>query len=115
MRILVVSDFSGRPVAERPPLAKRPTHKVDVDTLDAVMQRIGPRLRMAADEIALRSIDDFHPDALFRRAALFEALRRTRENRHRAAWRSPRISVGSSVSLQRPPRHPSRQPAVSKR
>jgi type VI secretion system protein ImpC len=80
MRLLVLGDFSGRPVAERPPLATRPTHKVDVDTLDAVMQRIGPRLQIAADQIALRSIDDFHPDALFGRAAVFEALRRTRTN-----------------------------------
>src|SRR5262245_42109469 len=80
MRILVLGDFSGRPAGERPPLATRPTHKVDVDTLDAVMQRIGPRLQMGADEIAFRSIDDFHPDALFRRAAVFEALRRTRTN-----------------------------------
>jgi type VI secretion system ImpC/EvpB family protein len=80
MRLLVLGDFSGRPAAERPPLATRPTHKVDVDTLGAVIQRIGPRLRMAAEEIALSSIDDFHPDALFRRAAVFEALRRTRTN-----------------------------------
>jgi len=80
MRLLLLGDFSGKPAAERPPLATRPTHKVDVDTLDAVMQRIGPRLQIGADEIALRSIDDFHPDGIFRRATVFEALRRTRTN-----------------------------------
>ena len=72
--------FSAKPAAERPPLGTRPTHMVDVDALDAVMQRIAPRVPTAADEIALSSIDDFHPDALFRRAAVFEALRRTRAN-----------------------------------
>ena len=33
MRLLVLGDFSGKPAAERPPLASRPTHRVDVDTL----------------------------------------------------------------------------------
>ena len=94
MRLLLLGDFSGKPAAERPPLAARPTHKVDVDTLDAVMQRIGPRLQIGADEIALRSIDDFHPDGIFRRATVFEALRRTRTN-------PPSSSVGVAEDLGR--------------
>ena len=94
MRLLLIGDFSGKAAAERPPLATRPTHKVDVDTLDAVMQRISPRLQMGADEIALRSIDDFHPDAVFRRATVFEALRRTRAN-------PPSSSEGASEDLGR--------------
>jgi hypothetical protein len=49
MRLLVIGDFSGSPVAERPPLASRPTHKVDLDTLDVVlMHASGTRLRMPA-------------------------------------------------------------------
>jgi type VI secretion system protein ImpC len=79
MRLLVIGDFSGKPPAERQPLATRPTHNVDVDTLDAVIQRIGPRLlRPSGGEIAFCSIDDFHPDSLFRRVDVFEALRRAR-------------------------------------
>jgi type VI secretion system protein ImpC len=79
MRLLVLGDFSGRPSAEPPPLATRPTHKVDVDTLNAVIQRISPRLlHPSAGEIAFHSIDDFHPDSLFRRLDVFEALRRQR-------------------------------------
>ena len=54
MRLLVIGDFSGRPVAERPPLSSRPTHKVDIDTLDAAMQRLGPRVRLQAGEIAFQ-------------------------------------------------------------
>ena len=80
MRLLVIGDFSGRPAAERPPLASRPTHKIDVDTLDVVMQRLGPRLQIAAHEIAFQRIDDFHPDALVTRLELFKALRQARTN-----------------------------------
>jgi type VI secretion system protein ImpC len=80
MRLLLIGDFSGRPVAERAPLSSRPTHKVDVDTLDAIMQRLGPRLRMPAGEITFQRIDDFHPDALFARVELFQALRHARTN-----------------------------------
>ena len=78
MRLLVIGDFSGSPVAERPPLASRPTHKVDLDTLDVVMKRLGPRVRMPAGEIAFHKIDDFHPDALFNRVGLFQVLRQAR-------------------------------------
>ena len=80
MRLLVIGDFSGRPVAERPPLAIRPTHKVDIDTLDGAMQRLGPRVRLQAGEIAFQRIDDFHPDALFTRVELFQTLRQARTN-----------------------------------
>ena len=34
MRLLILGDFSGAPMAERRPLAQRPTHAVDVDSLD---------------------------------------------------------------------------------
>jgi type VI secretion system protein ImpC len=43
-----------------------------------VVQRIGPRLLRPSGEIAFRSIDDFHPDSLFNRVDVFEALRRAR-------------------------------------
>lgn len=78
MRLLLIGDFSGRPVAERPPLSSRPTHKVDIDTLDAAMQRLAPRVRLPAGDIAFQRIDDFHPDALFNRLELFQTLRKAR-------------------------------------
>ena len=37
MRLLVLGDFRGDAVADRPPLANRPTLRVDVDSLEAVM------------------------------------------------------------------------------
>lgn len=94
MRLLVLGDFSGKPSADRPPLATRPTHKVDVDTLDAVIQRIGPRLLRPSGEIAFRSIDDFHPDSLFSRVGLFEALRHARTS-------PPPRTVGADDDLGR--------------
>jgi type VI secretion system ImpC/EvpB family protein len=80
MRLLLIGDFSGRPVAERPPLSSRPTHQVDIDTLDVAMQRLGPRVRLPVGEIAFHRIDDFHPDALFNRLELFQTLRQARTN-----------------------------------
>ncbi len=78
MRVLVVGDFSARPAAERRPLAERPTHRVDVDTLDTVMQKLGPHLAIAGSEIGFESLDDFHPDALFARVPVFASLRQMR-------------------------------------
>ena len=80
MRILVLGDFHGEPGADRPALDSRPTHRVDIDELDALMRRLAPRLRLASGEITFGEIDDFHPDRLYRRLTLFEALRQTRAN-----------------------------------
>jgi type VI secretion system protein ImpC len=76
MRLLVLGDFRG--TADRPPLAGRPTQQVDVDSLDDVMQRLAPRLNLAAGELQFRRIDDFHPDRLYDRLELFQALREKR-------------------------------------
>jgi type VI secretion system protein ImpC len=79
MRLLILGDFSARPTAERRPLAERPTHRVDVDSLDAVMQRLAPRLALAGTEIGFESLDDFHPDALFACVPVFASLRQMRQ------------------------------------
>jgi predicted component of type VI protein secretion system len=78
MRLLVLGDFSGKPAAERPPLATRPTQKVDLDNVDEVMRRWRPRVTVAAGEIPFEHIDDFHPDRLYARLDLFKALREAR-------------------------------------
>jgi type VI secretion system protein ImpC len=91
MRLVVVGDFSGAPAAERPPLASRPTHKIDLDNLDAVMRRLAPRVTLPSGgtalsrsggpgEVRFEQIDDFHPDRLYARLALFQALRHARAN-----------------------------------
>ena len=78
MRLLVLGDFSGKPTADRTPLAARSTQRVDIDNLDAVIRRIGPRLTLAAGEIEFEQIDDFHPDRLYARLGLFQGLRNAR-------------------------------------
>lgn len=78
MRLLVVGDFSARPAAERPALAERPTHRVDVDTLDDVIARLSPRIETVGGTVDFAQLDDFHPDALYRRLPVFDALRQAR-------------------------------------
>ena len=78
MRLLVLGDFRGDAVADRPPLANRPTLRVDVDSLEAVMRRLRPALTLPAGEIRFDEIDDFHPDRLYGRLDVFKALREKR-------------------------------------
>jgi len=79
MRLLLLGDFSGRPAADRPPLAGRATHKLDVDSFDAVIERIAPALRLDDDEIEFSELEHFHPDSLYTRVPLFTALRQMRQ------------------------------------
>ncbi|MEP7281389.1 MAG: type VI secretion system contractile sheath large subunit [Rubrivivax sp.] len=89
MRLLVMGDFSGLPAAERPPLATRPTHAVDVDSLDVVLRRLAPRAATAAGACRFESIDDFHPDALLQRLPTLAALRAQRDGPPPAAGEDP--------------------------
>lgn len=75
MRLLVLGDFSGRPAAERPPLAGRPTHAVDLDRLDKVLHRLSPSVNLAHGSVGFEQVDDFHPDRLHARLAVFASLR----------------------------------------
>jgi type VI secretion system protein ImpC len=78
MRLLLLGDFSGAPATERPPIAERPTHQVDVDTFTKVMLRLSPRVQTSAGDIVFRDLDHFHPDHLARLDA-FKTLREKRD------------------------------------
>lgn len=87
-RIAVIGDFSGRASRDAdesgPELTRRPAWRVDRDDLDQVMKEIGPALRLTladGDSLLIRfaSLDDFHPDRLFERLPLFQALRDLRQ------------------------------------
>jgi type VI secretion system protein ImpC len=80
MRLLVLGDFSGKAPEDRPPLATRPTQRVDIDNLEDVMQRLRPRLTVPAGTISFDQIDDFHPDRLYARLDLFQGVRQARAN-----------------------------------
>jgi len=89
MRILVLGDFTGRSEVDSDrqvaPLAKRAVSPVDVDNFEQLLRNLSPRLGVALSDaggsvaLEFRSLDDFHPDSLYRRVPLFAPLRRMRE------------------------------------
>jgi type VI secretion system protein ImpC len=81
MRLLILGDFSGKAAAERTPIGARPMQRLDIDTFDDVMRRMAPRLGGPAGEIRFEQIDDFHPDRLYARLDVFQALRDARAKR----------------------------------
>lgn len=78
MRLLLLGDFSARPAGQKPALAERPSHRLDLDNLDEVMRRLAPSIQLPAGEIGFEKIDDFHPEQLYARLPLFQALRQAR-------------------------------------
>lgn len=67
-RIGILGDFGGRTAGAAPPPAERPALKVGHDTLDAVLAKLRPKLRLSAAgervELEFSSLDDFHPDQI---------------------------------------------------
>ena len=98
MRLLLVGDFSGRPADERPALATRPTHRVDLDELERVLGRLAPRISTPVSTVEPRSLDDFHPDALFEKLELFRALRDARTQPPPVSTDSAPADAGSDAS-----------------
>jgi len=82
-RLLVLGDFAGRGsrggAAAREPLATRPIIKVPQggEGVDAAIKALSPVLGLpasiagAAGALEISSLEDFHPDALFRRLSIF--------------------------------------------
>ena len=80
MRILLLGDFRAgarRTADEHRDLARRRPVAVDVDNFERVMARIAPP--------PFTTLDDFHPDALYRRHPAFQKLRETRQRMHNPA------------------------------
>ena len=86
-RIVILGDFSGRAnrgLCERRLAGRRPI-LVDRDNFDQVLGKLGAELHLpvSAEDgprlaIRFRELDDFHPDRIFERVDLFQALRRSR-------------------------------------
>ena len=74
-RIVVLGDFSGRPRAERGPLAERRAMRVDIDNFETVFARLAPLAEIAglqdkmgiALRIKLETMDEFSADAVLAR------------------------------------------------
>jgi type VI secretion system protein ImpC len=89
-RLALLGDFSGRANAGTletgAALAKRKPIKVDVDSLDTVIERMGLTLNLALDEdggtieVKIAGVDDFHPDQLAENLELFTRLMTLRRN-----------------------------------
>ncbi len=87
--VVLLGDFSGR--ANRgvlevgADLGQRRIVQVDRDTLDDVLAKLAPELRLTLPDqsgapmaLRFRALDDFHPDRLYDTVPLFQALRRAR-------------------------------------
>lgn len=83
LKVLVAGGFSGAPpIANDGPFTP---HRLDLDNFDAVFSRLSPRLDLpggglgvARLKLEFNSLEDFHPDALFRSCGIFQALREQR-------------------------------------
>lgn len=75
LRILVLSHLtgggSGLDAQLRPPLAKRPLVRIDIDNFNEVMQYLSPRLQFdgagaasTIDQVEFRELEDFRPEHL---------------------------------------------------
>ena len=88
-RLAVLGDFSSRAsigtVDTGAALAARKPLRVDVDNLDDMIARLAPRILVPLGdegtvEIAIASMDDFHPDQLVEALPVFEQLLALRRN-----------------------------------
>ncbi|HEY1207391.1 MAG: type VI secretion system contractile sheath large subunit [Bryobacteraceae bacterium] len=87
-RVLILGDFSGRAnrgVFETRAGTRRAV-RIDRDSFDAVFEKLRPELLFPlagspspALAIRFKELDDFHPDRLFERVDVFQALRELRE------------------------------------
>ena len=81
-RILVLGNWSG--ALEKRPDADRKPIEIDRDNFDDIMARLNTRVDLAFDDGAalsldVASIDDLHPDKIFRSIPLFSELRDLRK------------------------------------
>ena len=80
-RVLMLGDWSGG--AEGPVSGRRPI-EVDRDNFDEVMARLKPHVDLDFDDgstlsLEFASLDDLHPDEIFRRVPVFSELRDLRK------------------------------------
>jgi len=113
-RMLVMADFSGRGAAGRletgAALAARPCLAVDADSLDRAIARTAPVVRMAVGDsagsviqLAVRELDDFHPDRVLRQLDVFRALENLRQQLRNPATFAEAAALVRTLSGTEPP------------
>ena len=74
-RILMLGDWSGD--AEKPDPERRRPLEIDRDNFDDIMKKLRVRLDLEAEggnlQLEFQSLDDFHPDELFKQVPMFAA------------------------------------------
>lgn len=75
--------------AEKRSLSDRRTIEIDRDNVDEIIERLGTRAVLDFDdgssiELEFNSLDDFHPDQIFRRVEMFDQLRGLRKKLNNA-------------------------------
>jgi type VI secretion system protein ImpC len=82
-----MGNYSGESRQDRPGLTSRKIYPVDIDRFEPLLSKISPHLSFrlgesqgATIEIEFSTLDDFHPDTLYKRLSFFQTLRKTREN-----------------------------------
>jgi len=77
-RILMLGDWSGD--AAKRSLGERRPIEIDRDNFDEVISRLGVRIRLGdGQELSFSSLDDFHPDEIYKRVDIFAELRELRK------------------------------------
>jgi type VI secretion system protein ImpC len=111
-RIAIIGDFSGRaPKGFGAKLAERRAALVDRDNFDQVLAKVCPRIELPLDGQSLvlhfTELDDFHPDRIFERAAIFQRLRHMRD-RVADAGTFPQVLAEMGLRPAAPPARPLR-------
>jgi hypothetical protein len=124
-RIAMLGDFSARANSGKldtgAALGGRRPLKVDCDNLDATIKRLNVKLRLpmggdgAVVEVPVSSMDDLHPDQLYRNLPIFgelSSLRQRLKTQSTFAKAAKEVQAWSGVTVQRPPRTRSRSSAI---
>jgi type VI secretion system protein ImpC len=107
LRVLVMGNFAGT-ACDKNGTAFTPS-RLDLDNFDAVMKSVNPRLELALPglgesrvRLEFASLEDFHPDAIFRACGIFAALRDQRDRlSNPATFSSAAAGMLESGSLDR--------------
>jgi type VI secretion system protein ImpC len=123
-RIAVLGDFSGRGnrgiLETGAKLASRRPVIVDRDNFDQVLAGLGVQIKLPLKtgplSLSFAELDDFHPDRLFERAAIFQKLKRARErlaDPRTFAQAAAELGMGSATQPMSIPETPPPEPEAS--
>ncbi len=87
MRILILGDFSGRGQRgqeEASTLSTRQIRNIDIDNFEQTMSRMAIAIRVCISgvktDIAVREMEDFHPDHLYQSLDIFKTMEASRND-----------------------------------